>query len=359
PVKSGNVGMLLEGPMEYIESRPYLEQIDRVAQRAAAIAEQMLAYSGSGNIAQEPIDLAEVIRQMRPFIQTIVSKKAKVEYALDCPVPPVIGDAAQLRQVLINLLLNASEALNGKPGIIGVEAGVKRCRADDFSCLACGDSLPEGEYVVITVRDTGCGMDSDTAAKIFDPFFSTKFIGRGLGLAAVLGIVRGHNGGIAVSSHPDQGAQFLVYLPVNRLADEMPRDISVCCGAPLARQTVMIVDDEELLLAMAERIMRRAGFRVLKAGDGRAAVEVFRAYREEISVVILDLMMPELSGEETMLELRRLDPRVRILFSSGYSEHAISPEIINSALTGFIKKPYRPVQLLAAVERLRKEEIRE
>jgi two-component system, cell cycle sensor histidine kinase and response regulator CckA len=329
-----------------------LQEIERAARRAADLCRQMLAYSGRGRFVIQPLDLPEVVDEMAQMLEVSISKKAVLRVVSAGPLPPVQADVAQIRQVVMNLAINASEAIGDAAGVITITMGTQEC---DAACLMSGAvadaKLPPGRYVFLEVTDTGCGMDEGTCARIFEPFFTTKFAGRGLGLAAVIGIVRGHRGAVKVTSEPGRGSTFRVLFPA---APGEARKLDAGAGDGQAWQgsgTVLFADDEEGVRVVGGRMLERMGFRVILAVDGSAALEEFRAHREEITCVIMDLTMPRMDGEEAFREMRRLDPGVRVLLSSGFNEQEAIQRFVGKGIAGFIQKPY---QLAALGEQLRK-----
>lgn len=242
----------------------------------------------------------------------------------------------------MNLVMNGSEAIGEKSGVITVSTGARLCDAAYLRETFLNESLPEGLYVSLEVSDTGCGMDRETQARIFEPFFTTKFTGRGLGMSAVLGIVRGHNGALRVYSEPGKGTTFRLLFPASlQEEEESPSgggpSVSEWCGSG----TVLLVDDEETILRVGQLMLERLGFSVITAGDGREAVEIYRTRGKDLALVLLDLTMPRMNGEEAFRELRRIDPNVRVILSSGYSEQEISARFAGKGLAGFIQKPYQ------------------
>jgi len=250
---------------------------------------------------------------------------------------------------VMNLVINAAEAIEPPGGRVTVATCAQSLDAEEIARQFSHEELKPGRYVVLEVRDTGHGMDEETKAKIFDPFFTTKFTGRGLGLAAVLGIVRGHKGAIRVESERCSGSTFRVFLPASA------RPVAVAEAAPEpaqaepARATVLVVDDEEMVRRLAQRALSMRGHGVLLASDGREAIEVLRANRDTVSVILLDLTMPAMSGEEALPRLREIRPDVRILASSGYSESE-AVRRFGGAIDGFIQKPYAAQKLLALLQ---------
>lgn len=327
-----------------------LEQIVKAAQRAAGLTNQMLAYAGKAMFAFGNVDLNVIVTETQELIRASISKKATLSSRLAAELPAIEADASQLQQIVMNLLINASEALEAESGSIRVtttSATLDRAALDVFQF---GHTLPPGRYVRLAVSDSGCGMDAETRAKVFDPFFSTKFTGRGLGLAAILGIVRAHGGAIEVESEPGAGSTFTILFP----ALDEPAAASRHSSAPRAggrgHGTILVVDDEASVRDAAARALMQIGYTVLTAQDGLEAIELFREH-EEIRGVLLDYKMPRLDGEETYRELRRLRAGTPIILSSGYSEQASVDRFVEAGMDGFLQKPYAIVELR---EKLRK-----
>ncbi|MBE3064845.1 MAG: response regulator, partial [Spirochaetes bacterium] len=327
---------------------PALERIkgiDEASHRAAELCRQMLAYSGRGSFSVETIDLSRLVRGMTHMLEVSVSKKAALRSALPDGLPPITGDATQIRQIVMNLIINASEAIGDAEGAIGVSTGAMACSADYLKEGAQGETPPAGQYVFLDVADTGCGMDRATLAKIFDPFFSMKFTGRGLGLAAVLGIVRGHGGAIRVESEPGRGTTFRVLFPAAGSAAAAPVDTAVEAEPWKGSGTILLVDDEPAIRDVAKAMLEAIGFSVISASDGLEAIEIYRLRSAEIACVILDLTMPRMGGEEAFTELRRINPDARIGVSTGYSEQDVSSRFGGERPLAFIQKPYRIAEL--------------
>jgi PAS domain S-box-containing protein len=316
-----------------------LRRIEQSAARAADLAKQMLAYSGKGKFVVELIDMGRLVEEMLNMMEVSISKKAVLRLNLANPLPSVEADATQMRQIIMNLVINASEAIGDKSGIIAISTGCMKCDKNYLKNVWLNESLLAGLYVYVEVSDTGCGMDSDTMAKIFDPFFTTKFMGRGLGMAAVLGIVRGHKGAIKVYSEPGKGTSFKILLP----AVELPVEIfngNTHADKWRGTGTVLLVDDEETVRAIGSEMLSELGFTVVTAEDGRDALEVFKA-RNDIDLVILDLTMPHLDGEQCFRELRQIKPDLKVIISSGFNQQEVTQRFAGKGLSGFIQKPYR------------------
>jgi PAS domain S-box-containing protein len=316
-----------------------LQRIEKAAAQAADLAKQMLAYSGKGKFVVENIDLNILLEEMLHMLEVSISKKAVLRLNHHQHLPPVEADTSQMRQIIMNLVINASEAIGDKSGVIAITTGCMDCDRNYLKDVWLDENLTDGLYVYLEIADTGCGMDKETMAKLFDPFFTTKFTGRGLGMAAVLGIVRGHKGAIKVYSEPGRGTNFKILLPASGKPAELFNRES--CGEDLRWSgTVLLVDDEETVRGMGVEMLKELGFTAITATDGREAVEMFRN-TPEIAFVILDLTMPHMDGEQCFRELRLLKPDVKVIMSSGYNEQEVTQKFIGKGLAGFIQKPYR------------------
>jgi PAS domain S-box-containing protein len=346
----GNVAIArLELPNES-PARPAIDDVQVAALRAAELTKQMLAYSGKGRFVIERLSLNRLVEEMAHLLQTVISKKAVLKYNFAANLPDIEGDATQLRQVVMNLITNASDAIGDRSGVIALSTG---CLVADREYLArtyLDDRLPEGDYVFLEVSDTGIGMDAATQHKIFDPFFTTKFTGRGLGLAAVLGILRGHGGAVKVYSEAGRGSSFKVLLPCAPGAFEPKPEQAPVATVPWRGQgQLMVVDDEESVRAVARRVLEKAGFQVVTAANGKEAVQIFQERPQEIVGVILDMTMPTMNGDECFRELRRIRSDVVVILSSGYNEQDTTARFAGKGLAGFIQKPWLPADLLAVV----------
>lgn len=326
--------------------RPHIDEINTASRRAADLAGQMLAYSGRAQLVIKPVRLSKVVRELGQLLEASVSKKAPLKFRLDPDLPVIDADPTQLRQVVMNLIINASEAMGDVAGEVTVTTRVADVPGSVPDGTWIGGTPPPGRYVAFEVADTGCGMDAGTLSRIFDPFFTTKVTGRGLGLAVVLGIVRGHAGHLAVDTAPGRGTVFAILFPPSAHLEETgaaddgtkPAATWTGCG------TVLIVDDEPAVRRLAKVMVERCGFDTLLAEDGEEALRVFRANQGLVTGVLLDLSMPRMGGRETLRELRRLDPDVPVLLSSGYPEQDPVP-----GATGFVQKPYRLATLSEAL----------
>jgi PAS domain S-box-containing protein len=328
-------------------ARENLLEIDNASHRAAELCRQMLAYSGRGSFVMKPINLSRLAQELIHMLQVSISKKAMLRCGFEENLPFIEADPAQVRQVVMNLVINASEAIGNKEGIISISTGSMQCDQTYLrgNSLIIKPPLP-GKYVYIEISDTGCGMDPGTLAKIFDPFFTTKFTGRGLGLAAVLGIVQQHKGAIKVASEPGKGTTFRVLFPASSNTDtppeaEMPPKLWRGSG------TILVVDDEAEVLNVAKIMLEHHGFSVLAATDGREAIKLFQKHGRNIICVLLDMTMPHMDGEETYHELHRIHKDAQVIIASGYSEQEMTKRFAGHQLAGFIEKPYEAMALIA------------
>ncbi len=330
-----------------------IEQISTAARRAAGLCHQMLAYAGKATYKLEQVDLSILVGEMAHLLRTSVSKKAVLNLHLDEGLPRVKADASQMRQVAMNLLLNAAEAIGDGHGRITVSVGLQQCSEDTLRGMPLREELPPGHYVYLEVVDSGCGMDAATLDRIFEPFYSTKFRGRGLGLAAVLGIVRAHGGGLAVESEPGKGSTFTVLLPALNAEGAAARGEAPPAEPDTQRTgTVLLADDEDTVRSVTAAMLERIGFRVLTASDGREAVEAYREKRDEIVFVVLDLTMPNMDGAEAFAAIRAMDPDVKVALASGYSGEDITSRYPMEGLAAVIQKPYTLRALREVVAKL-------
>ncbi|GKT06897.1 PAS domain S-box protein [Desulforhabdus sp. TSK] len=342
----GNADLAL---MEISPSDPARDNIISImeaSQRAADLCLQMLAYSGKGHFLIEPVNLAKIVQEMTHLLDVSISKKAVLKYSFVPDVPLINADATQIRQVVMNLITNASEAIGDKSGIISISTGAMMCDRAYLQGSYLDEQLPEGVYSYFEVSDTGSGMDVETRSKIFDPFFSTKFTGRGLGLAAVLGIVRGHKGAVKIMSEPGMGSTFRVLFPSLAETEVWAERKKPAGTTPWkGTGTVLIVDDDESVLTVGKQMLERFGFSVMTASDGHEALKVFRQHSHKIACVLLDLTMPHMDGEETFGELRRIRHDVCTILCSGYNEHEVGQRFSGKGLCGFLQKPYQMEEL--------------
>jgi two-component system cell cycle sensor histidine kinase/response regulator CckA len=343
----GNASLALADLPEDARVRETVQRIEAAAARAADLTKQLLAYSGKGKFVLEHLDISHLVSGMGSLLTSAVGTNVELEMHLSDSLPPVVADASEMRQVVVNLATNASESIVSQPGRVIVSTSLVRADRSLLSSTYLDDRLPEGYYVAITVDDNGVGMEEDVHRRMFEPFFSTKFPGRGLGLPAVLGIVRGHKGAIKVDSVPRQGTTVQVLLPC--AVQPADRGLAFAGMPAYADREVLVVDDDPSVRVVAGQMLERAGYKPLMAGEGAEALKIYRERHPRPRVVLLDLMMPGIGGEETFRRLRSIDPDVRIIMSSGFSESDAKLDALPRDRSAFLQKPYRSADLIAKI----------
>jgi PAS domain S-box-containing protein len=344
----GNAGILMDDTPADSPLRSVIENLLQAGERAAHLTRQMLAYSGKGRFVIERLDLRQQAQQIVSLIGASIPKGVTLALDFQPDLPPIEGDSGQLQQLIMNLVINGAEAIESGVGTVTVSTGLREIDASYVKDNLAGDNIPPGAYVVLEVHDSGVGMDTTTQAKIFDPFFTTKFAGRGLGLAAVLGIVRGHKGALTVYSEPGKGTTFKVFLPVAGAGTPA----SIEPGAALefrGEATILVVDDEEVIQRTLKAALERYGYTVVSASGGEEAARIVKEMRDPIELVLLDMTMPVLSGEETFKRLQAIRRDLPVIATSGYNE-VEALRRFGDGLSGFIQKPFTPRQL---AERIR------
>jgi signal transduction histidine kinase/CheY-like chemotaxis protein len=327
-----------------------LKGIVRSGEQAAHLTRQMLAYAGKGQFVLEEVDLTALVRETTVLLQSSVSKKIAWHFDLASAIPAVEADPSQMQQVFMNLALNAAEAIGDEAGVVSVETGEQEVFATEVRDELQGWPIEPGLHVFLQVRDTGCGMNAEAINRIYDPFFTTKFQGRGLGLAAVAGIVRSQKGAIRLVTTAGSGSSFRVLFPAVRtpsakvLRPQRRKEDLAGQGA------ILLVDDEEVVRDLGKRSLERQGHQVLVAADGPAAIEAVKSQGNRIQLVILDSGLPGMSGAETLMHLRELGPELDALISSGYSESEALRPFGGARISGFIQKPYLAQDLARAVK---------
>ncbi|MEP7187755.1 MAG: substrate-binding domain-containing protein [Roseiflexaceae bacterium] len=348
----GNASLALMELSPEAPARTSVAQIEQAAQRAADLTRQMLAYAGKGRFVIQRLSMNAIVEEMTHLLHVSIPKNVTLRYNFMPQIPTVEADATQIRQVVMNLVVNAADAIGMRNGLITITTGIMQADQAYLAETYLAPDLAEGSYMYIEVSDTGSGMDADTRAKIFEPFFTTKFTGRGLGLAAVLGIVRGHNGALKVYSELERGSTFKFLLPAID-APATPHAAAVPRQDDWRGQgSVLVVDDEPGVRAVATRMLARFGFTVLDAQDGAAGVELLRANSDAITCVLLDMTMPRMSGEETFRLMRQIKPSVRVLLMSGYNEQEAISHFAGKGLAGFVAKPFTATDLRAKLQQM-------
>ena len=343
----GNASLIYDALSPASPHRKLLFDVIKAGERAADLTRQLLAYAGKGRFITERVDISALIREIVELIQTSVPRNVQLRLELAPGLPRVDGDASQLQQVIMNLVINGAEAIGEKPGNVIVSTAIHE--VDEYYAQSVwGGAIMPGTYIALEVHDNGCGMDEATVNKIFDPFYTTKFMGRGLGLAAVMGIVTGHKGALKVYSTPGKGTTFKVLFPA--VAEELPAEaVEILAPDLQGAGTILVVDDEEVVRGAASNALERYGYRVLIAKNGLEALEVFRRYAGKIDLVLLDLTMPLMGGEDTLRNLKEIQPSVKVLLSSGFNEVETIRKFTGRGLAGFIQKPYAGMRLVQKV----------
>jgi len=355
----GNADIALSNLTSGSPAREPLEEVVRATLRAADLTRQLLAYSGKGAFVVRHLDLSTEVREMATLLRTSISKQATLSWELAPHLPAVSADPTQIRQIVMNLITNASDALAETGGTITLCTGVTQL--EDLESQRFGpprhgeDTLPQhkGRLVYLEIGDNGAGMTADTLSRIFDPFFSTKFSGRGLGLAAVMGIVRSHHGLIRIRTEPGTGTAFRVLFPaVVGSAPPAPKASSER-SEWRGTGTILVVEDEEGVREVAERMLQDIGFQTIGAEDGRHALDLMEEAGDIVTAVLLDLSMPRMGGAETLRRLREIRPNLPILMMSGYTEQVVAPQFSNTGpgITAFLQKPFLAEDLITVLRR--------
>ncbi len=333
--------------------QPTLKNIEDLMFRASELTKQMLAYAGKGRFVVLPHDLNHLLRDMESIMRTSIPKKTELRFELAETLPTMEADATQIHQAIFNLVINASEAMGEASGIIRIATRVEHL---DEACLGArfpNQAMSPGNHVVLEVSDTGCGIPPSILNRIFDPFFSTKFMGRGLGLSAMQGILRGHRAGIQIASEPGQGSTFTLYFPAHNHASVQPPPPSA--DKPTREQgRILLVDDEEMVRRSTAMILKALGFDVLEAVDGLDALKQFETAQDAIDLVLMDLSMPRMSGSEAFVHLQAIRPGLPVILCSGFSEEEALRESFGQTTgpLGFLQKPFALKDLKKALEQV-------
>ncbi len=347
----GNASLALSELPESSPTRSTVHEILAAGERMAKLAREMLVYSGRGRFVMQPLDLSGTVAEVTRLLAAVIPAHIRLQLERHEPALPLVnGDEAQVRQVIAALITNAVEAVGDASGVITITTGSVRADRDYLRGFK-PDGLPQGNYVFVSIADSGTGIGREAQERIFEPFFTTKFTGRGLGLAALLGSVRGHSGGVKVESELGHGAKFTVVFPAASAPPEPARGGDV---APTSKAgTVLIADDDSIVRTVTASMLERAGFSVLSAKDGSEAIDLFRNRSAEIVAVVLDLVMPGRSGEDVLEEIHTLRTDVPVLLCSGYSEHEhVGNGTATNALVSFIAKPYTSEALVGKLQEM-------
>lgn len=350
----GNTNLALMELEETSSISQNVKNIEIAARHATKICERLLAYSGRRTFVTTTFNLNQIIQETVEILKTIISPNAHIELNLSQDNLLIHGDTGQIEQVVLNLLTNASEAIQNQKdaGKINVRTGTLELQQNDFANYYFCENVTPGRFVFFEIEDNGSGMDEDCQSKMFDPFFTTKFTGRGLGLAGVSGIIRGHHGGLFVKSAVESGSCFRVILPVSAdVLEETTTDSSIDPMVPADAGYVLVIDDDPAVCNVVNNVLKRFGFSVLLANSGHQGLEVYERNRDSISVVLLDMTMPGMSGVETLKQLQEKQINVPVILTSGLSENDISDQMEGSEIVHFLKKPYKPQKLVNIVSK--------
>ena len=343
-----NTSLAMEALPKDSPSHSHLQKIITASRRASELTRQMLAYSGRATYDAHPLDVSALVSELADFLRATLPKNVKLEVTTQDDLPQIEADSGQIQQVLMNLLINGSEAIGDKPGCVTVATSLRTLDDAEITLDFAEQNLVPGRFVCLEVRDTGCGMTPETQARIFDPFFTTKFTGRGLGLAAILGIVRAHRGSIKVQSTLDVGTSFSVLFPALERPTQDVAGGEVRRTLPAA-STVLVIDDEEDIREAVEAVLTGRGVRVLTAASGVEGLEIFAAHADEIGAVLLDMTMPGMNGDDVLQQILEIKPDASVILSSGYTEQEVIKRFGTKRLAGFVHKPYTPDVLVEQV----------
>jgi nitrogen-specific signal transduction histidine kinase len=348
----GNLNLAQLHLPENAPAQPFLAKMEAAVLRATELTKQMLAYSGRGHFLVQPQDLNETVRDVTHLLEVSISKNIRLEFDLKPGLPAIQADAAQIQQVVMNLVTNASDAIGSREGIIHLSTSLAHLNERELRPYRHGEALEPGRYVILEVADTGMGMSPDVLARIFDPFFTTKASGRGLGLSAMLGILRGHKAGLMIRSATDRGSTFRLCFPATEEPlTASPPALEATTPHPLQGR-VLLVDDEEIVLQSIGSALQLLGLEVLTAGDGLEALERFREARPRLDLVLMDLTMPRMDGREAFQAMQDLDPAVPVILSSGFTEQDSLRTLSGRGPAGFIQKPYQIKELRELLQRV-------
>lgn len=332
-------------------AQPLLKEVVHSTGRAADLVQQILSYAGMGRFFVSTVDLSQLVQGISGLLEAMIPKTVEIRYELAPEILPVHVDAAQIQQVVMNLVTNAAESLPDGRGTVTIRTAAVTATRDQLSSPYLETELVDGPCILLEVSDTGCGMNEEMLSKIFDPFFTTKFLGRGLGLAAVIGIVRGHRGSLSVQSIPGRGSSFRIYLPRSERAVEESPPPAAEASEWRGVGTILVVDDEESIRRMVSALLRLLGLTVLEADDGLHGIEVFGANREQIALVLLDLTMPRMGGLEALEILQKERPDLPVILMSGYGLAEITRISEGRVVAGFLQKPFHRSELCGAIQR--------
>lgn len=334
-----------------------INEIKKAVLRGSELSQQMLRFAGKTKILFENIKINNIVNDIIDLLKVSISRKINLIFSSGSNEIMVKGDPTQLRQIVLNLVLNAAEAIGDKSGTINIDIDCMYLEKTFINSKLSGFELEEGKYIKLTIEDTGCGMDEYTLKHLFEPFFTTKFTGRGLGMAEVLGIIKAHKGAIMVSSSPNKGSVFDIYLPA--VSSETTLESLDYNDRKMLNRfsgTAMIADDEEAIRISVSSMLKRLGFEVFISSNGEDALRMYRNLYNKPDIIFLDILMPEMDGVELLNEIRKINPSQKIIFISGYTGNKINLAGLNERITSFLRKPFDIYMLSETISLLLKDE---
>jgi PAS domain S-box-containing protein len=328
--------------MDYEKAESTIPHIEKAAERAAALCRQMLAYAGKAQSIMTQVNVTALVDEMVTMLKSTTSQNVAIIPDLAAALPPLKGDASQLCQIVMNLIINASEAIGEAQGVIRISLTKITITAGQQEMDYFGVTIPVGGYICLKISDNGCGMDEETKRRIFEPFYSTKFSGRGLGMSATLGIITAHKGALQLSTVLGDGSTFTIYLPVQNSDITIEESLQQVKSAPWkGNGMILLVEDEEQVMLIVKTMLEALGFTIIEACNGREALERYRENAAEITLVVTDMGMPVMDGYELFRELKSMNPKLPIIITSGYGDTVITSRIPRNEIAGLVSKPYR------------------
>lgn len=342
----------------------YLEKARSAIERAADLTRQLLAFTGQGAYIVEPLDLNQMIHDNSGLLEVILPADVKLSLSLAKTIPAIEMDRGHAQQIIMNLLINAGEALNNLPGEISVQTDIIQLQGDEMEFHGNHVPLPPGDYVQLAICDSGNGMDARTIQRIFEPYFTTKPDGSGLGLAATMGIVNRYGGGIRVHSEIGKGTEFVLVFPAATIEKRLPesqsltsQDNNMMDAVPHtvghsseAIGNILIIDDDSVVLETFGEILSTNGFQVFLAENGYEGVACYQTHQQSIDLAMIDMKMPGMNGIQTIAALREFDPDLKVILCSGYSESEVHSNLNGESVTAFLQKPIRIAELITSIK---------
>jgi PAS domain S-box-containing protein len=327
--------------MDGADAKKNILTIEKATERAAALCRQMLAYAGKAPIVHTQVNMGEVLDDMIDLLKTTIPKTTEINFDKASTIPFIKGDSSQLSQIVLNIVINASEAIGDVQGEIRISLSTTEIKAEQIVIDYLGNTIPVGSYVRLEISDNGSGMDDEIKRRIFEPFYTTKFTGRGLGMSAILGIIKGHQGALQLESQLGQGTTFKVFLPA-----QSDKSISNRSSLPTPHTawqgsgTILLVEDEEQILLVAKLMLEKLGHTVIEASNGREALDMFQKHIDDIVLVVTDIGMPIMDGYQLFSELKKLNPNLPIIIASGFGNTVVTSHIPRKDIAALINKPY-------------------